>query len=108
MNADRFIIHLLAAVPELAPVAREHIADNDDVLSHVLMGDVTRWVTDASNSTARPRFFAAVEHGLASGSEDVAELLNVSFLENLDVTAGVPALHDQYGPLLAAEWKRRG
>lgn len=107
MNPDQFLILLLAAVPELAPVVREHIADNDGVLPHVLMGDVTRWAIDSAGDEPRRRFFAALEQGLALGSEDVAELLNVSFLEDLDVVAGEPALRALFGPRLAAEWRRR-
>ncbi|MDP1631270.1 MAG: hypothetical protein Q8L66_07605, partial [Caulobacter sp.] len=56
---------------------------------------------------ARGRFFGAVERGLELGREDVAELVSVSFLENLEIDDGEPALRAEFGPRLAAEWARR-
>jgi|GEM_PF-858589 len=107
MNLDQFIASLIVAVPELASAVRQHVVDCDVVLPHVFMGDVTRWATAAPEDAPRTRLFAAFEQALDSGSDDVAELLNVSFLENLDLADGTPRLFAAFGPRLAAEWARR-
>jgi hypothetical protein len=39
-----FIKELLRTVPELQPAYAEHLNDNDTLLPHVFMGDVTRFV----------------------------------------------------------------
>ena len=90
-----FLNVLLERVPELHPIYEEHIADYDEVLPHVLMGDVTRFVIDLhKKSWARGRaeqekktlssILEILEGALKSGNDQLQELVVVSFLENLE------------------------
>lgn len=75
-------------VPDLLPVMQESLDYNDELLSHLVMGDITRWVLaryedDASDDALR-RTLDFIEdafvHGTSGGAQ---ELIHVSFLENL-------------------------
>src|SRR5919205_3077814 len=95
MSTHTFVRNLIARVPELQPLYNEHVADNDELLPHVFMGDVTRFVMtlNANSSGKDDKFSVArqtlmkildfLEEGMAA-SDDVKELISVSFLENLD------------------------
>ena len=91
----RFIDFLISQVSELRPVLDEHLRNNDQLLPHVFMGDLTRFVVDlhaeslqktaeASSSQILRTILRALESGMESGDEGVKELIGVSFLENLD------------------------
>lgn len=97
MNAThRFVEMLVSRVPELKPVFDEHIRDNDELLPHVFMGDVTRFVVDlhadilkggaasTASSDALLRILSTLESAMRSDDEEVRELIAVSFLENLE------------------------
>lgn len=87
MDILTFIEQLLSIVPELKLVYEEHLADNDTLLPHVFMGDVTRFVMTASRNTpgcaALRRLLMHVENGLSAGDDEVRELILASFVENL-------------------------
>ena len=82
-----FVEELLKDVPELSSVYSEHIEDNDILLPHVFLGDVTRFFVDEvqrdAASDAVGRILTLMENALASGSAEVQELIGVSFVENL-------------------------
>ena len=93
---------LIAASPELDAVRREHLADNDELLPHVLFGDVTRWLVEGGPV---PEVLAVLEHHVGAGDAAVQNVIAVSFLENLfgddpDERAVQAAL----GPCLKAEF----
>jgi hypothetical protein len=83
------INRLLERVPELRPAYDEHVRDNGQLLPHVFFGDVTRYVLrqvrDGNTAASHPvgQILGCLEHCMASGSEDVKELVSVSFIENL-------------------------
>jgi hypothetical protein len=91
---------LLTAEPQLARLRAEHIADNDEVLPHLLMSDVTRWLITHGPVGA---VLAVLEDHFARGGPAVRDVLLASFLENLE--ADEPA-HDRIraalGPRLRA------
>jgi hypothetical protein len=81
-----FVARLTSASPELTEVYRQHIADQGELLPHVLMGEVTRLVVaSVSHEQADwlPALLKQLEAGLVSGDGDIAELIGVSFVENL-------------------------
>lgn len=82
-----FVDHLVAKVPELAEAYRLHLADFDVLLPHVFMGEVARFVvthaTSAPEGNPVSRILGCLEQGLQSGDKQVAELIGVSFVENL-------------------------
>ena len=44
LKYEQFIEYVLAKVPQLRAVHSEHLKDNDELLPHVFMGDVTRFL----------------------------------------------------------------
>jgi hypothetical protein len=81
-----FVCRLTSTSRELTEVHRKHIADQGELLPHVLMGEIARLVI-ASASREQPawlpKLLQQLEVGLLSGDSDVAELIGVSFVENL-------------------------
>ena len=82
------IDRLVEACAALKPLFDEHLEDNfGEVLPHLLLGDMTRQLV---GQTAGPGAFRDTEAALrqledefASGTDEVKELIAVSFLENL-------------------------
>jgi hypothetical protein len=103
-----FIEELLRLLPQLKSIYDEHLADNETLLPHVFMGDVTRFVVaEAEKSTSRDvleRLLGHLEEGLKNGPEQVKELVVVSFVENLTgETVVLDALKPLMGPYLKKE-----
>jgi hypothetical protein len=74
--------------PELAGLLDEHPADHKaEIPSHVLMGDVTRWLTRIASYPGRRSevrdILEFLDAEFERGDEGVRELISVSFLENL-------------------------
>jgi hypothetical protein len=91
---------MILAAPELEFVRRQHVVDHHEILPHVLLGDVTRWIV-AHHPQAR--LLAVLEHHLSTGGEEVRNVIAVSFLENLE--KGEPAderVRRALGPQLRA------
>ena len=111
--SQKFMATLLSEVPELAETYQTHVMENDEVLPHVLMGDITRlalqladWGTNHSGRGAATleRLLKLLDDHMAAGPREVRELIAVSFLENLDESdAGYSALAARLGPALARE-----
>ncbi len=110
-----FVYLLLERVPELRTVYEEHIRDNDELLPHVWLGDVSRYIVQQVRSgetgpaTSVERILSALDQWLAFGDEHVKELVSVSFVENLvehdDVLESLKGL---LGPNLENELRRQG
>src|SRR5688572_27913597 len=92
LRPENFFEAFVSFVPEFEPLLREHVSDNAQVLPHVLMGDVTRFVesylcTPAAaplSSAARgvlARVIAVLEVCMRSPDPRLQELVSVSFLE---------------------------
>jgi hypothetical protein len=91
---QEFVADLIRLVPELEPAYREHVVFNEELLLHLFMGDVTRFAIERasgrSNEPVLARLLGYLEERLANGSEEVQELIVVSFVENLQ--GEVPAI----------------
>lgn len=77
---------LRIALPEFAPAIDEHVAHNDEVLPHVLFGDLTRFVLEASrqrNDDLTRRALVFLDISLRDGDHSVQNLVAVSFVENV-------------------------
>ena len=99
---DELVRDLIVAAPELDAVRREHLADNDELLPHLLFGDVTRWVVERGPV---PELLAVLEHHMEAGDEEVQNVIAVSFLENLlGDDPGERAVQAALGPRLKAEF----
>lgn len=105
-----FVERLLSAVPRLTGAYKSHVADNDGLLPHVFMGDVTRYAIAESknpNSSTLAPLLAFLEDELNAGGANTRELIAVSFVENLlGETAALRALRPLMGLSLRNEVKR--
>ena len=89
LTYDTFARHLRTDVPGFDRVYDEHVVDYDEVLPHVLLGDLVRFLSDevqqhGTGSAALSPALALLERGMASPDPRLQELVAVSFLENLD------------------------
>ena len=104
-----FVSHLISISSELTEVYRQHIADQGELMPHVLMGEVTRLViANAGRAQAvwLPKLLQQLESGLSSGNDDIAELVAVSFVENLSgENSAIQALLPAMGSTLRREVK---
>lgn len=107
---DSFPAHL-RAVPGFERVYDEHLADYDEVLPHVLLGEYARFLSREAELCGAVA--ASVEEGMlllehAMGSRDprVRELVAVSFLENLNPgDPSFPVIRSLFGPRLEEQYR---
>ena len=112
------VVHrLVAVVPEFQPVLSRHLKSNrNELLPHVLFGDLTRWVIElyreSTGSRAKAevlsRTIAFLEREFADPSNVPAQnLIAVSFLENLHQAGpDYAAIREVLGPHLKEELQR--
>jgi hypothetical protein len=96
MTCASFIDELASAVPQVEELRAEHVAEYEELLAHVLMGDVSRFTLELYNQsradgpdarTARATLeilFNVIERAAESGSGDVQDVVGASFLENIE------------------------
>jgi hypothetical protein len=85
---ESLIAALVEADPGLGPVLHEHMETHGELLSHVLFGDVTRFILAAvarGDDTSVSQLLDLLDAGLDSGDPDVVELVVASFVENVGV-----------------------
>lgn len=111
--SEALVARLITEVSALKPLYDENLADYDELLPHVLFGDITRFVMDgfaARRGRTREqaeRILAVLEDAAGSENADVLNLISVSFLENLDSAAdGYEQLRSSMGPRLREELAR--
>jgi hypothetical protein len=95
-----FVDWLVARHPGLAPLLEEHLNDYDELLSHVLFGEVTRYAADlARRSEQDPdadaellRLLEDLDQAILPEGEDdpVDNVVWVSFVENASTDADEP------------------
>ena len=86
MTVDALLGELRTDVPELVPVIDEHISTHDQVLPHVLLGDVTRFVVEAhadGTTGVEDRCLRVLDRALREGDEEVVNVVEASFIENV-------------------------
>lgn len=109
---DDFPDQLRIAVPGFAQVYDEHVADHDEVLPHVLLGELVRFLSSevelhGAEAEALKPAMLLLEQGMASKDQRVQELVAVSFLENLDAgEPSFPAIRRLFGPGLEAQYAK--
>lgn len=107
--AQDFVAELVAEHDGLEPLLEEHKEDNGEVLPHVFFGDLTQWVVDQhlsadADPTELVPLLTHLERGMADGTDEVKELIAVSFVENLPYPDEDGAdIVDRLGPALTAE-----
>jgi len=109
---ESFPAQLRAVVPGFDCIYDEHVADYDEVLPHVLLGDLVRFLSNevtvhGSESVALKTAMALLERGIESQDPRLQELVAVSFIENLDAEASsFPAIRSLFGPRLEEQYKQ--
>jgi hypothetical protein len=90
---------LAREIKALDGLRREHLADFEDLLPHLLMSDISRWAehTDSIDSADVDVLLALLDRLYAEGDVNVQNMINVSFIEMLD--EGSP-LFRRFGPNL--------
>ncbi len=118
-RCELWIERLVQAVPRLMPLYTEHRADYDEVLPHVFVGDVARYVAQEfagieSDELRGKQQGDAVEvlrildEALTTGDPDLMELVSVSFLENIEWERPEgQSIRSALGPRLREELSRR-
>lgn len=108
-----FVGALVHQFPVLLPVLQEHLDFYGDFLSHLLMGDITRWVVaeyqlSGPNGAARD-LMDFVEQAFSRADEHQRELITASFLENFP-RLGQPGagIRDLAGPSLKRQLRAIG
>ena len=94
MNVSGFINKLITVAPELEILLHEHVEENGEVLPHIFMADVTRYLVnlvtrvnetnDPSSESKILSLLSCLEESLVVGDERVRNVVEVSFIENLD------------------------
>ncbi|HEV2680099.1 MAG TPA: hypothetical protein VGV14_06345 [Rhodanobacter sp.] len=67
-----------------------HLRDNDELLPHVFLGDVTRYVHDVlkrGDTDVVRRILVVLELAFVSPDQEARDLVAASFLENLEPNA---------------------
>jgi len=113
--AETVVRDLAAAFPSLQPLMDGHIDDYDEVLPHVFLGDVHRYVADTLNgdddasASDVQGIIDFLEDRFRRGEDTVRELISVSFVELLP-RPGERGAHvrTMLGPELSAEARRVG
>jgi hypothetical protein len=84
MNSDNFIHTLLADVPEFEASYQEHIADYDEILPHVLFGDLFDFlVAHQDNPDIVCRIVGFINRAAASSDNYIIGMVRVSFFEHV-------------------------
>ena len=95
-----FVRELVDALPILRSALDSHLYYYDEVLSHVFFGEVSQWAlatcASAPDAPDLTTFLRFLEQGRATGSADIQDLIDQSFLENIcgeeQVAAVLPPL----------------
>lgn len=118
MSTVTFIEELRRRVPEVEPLYREHLRDNDELLPHVMMGDIARFAEElhgrSTSGSARAseilsRVLEVLENGMSQDEAATRELIVASFLENLDRSSpSFAQLKNRLGEALSRALENQG
>lgn len=106
MTTSEFCEGLAQRFPDVADILAEHISDNDELLPHLFLADVTRYVL--ADRRDRNPIVQCLDNAIASEGPEVENLIAVSFVEYLTTrkelnlaTSGLEASR------ICAEWNRQ-
>jgi len=107
---QRFVERLRAQVPGFEAVYEKHLHEYDELLAHVLFGDLVRFLEDeirlrGPTSLALRNAMELLEEGMGSPDEALQNLVTVSFIENLNPHdhETFPVFRNLFGPNLRAQ-----
>lgn len=99
-----------AVAPSFGAVAKEHLEDNGELLPHLLMADLLRYVGASLSSSGESlasqseilAVLAVLDAAAASGNEETENVVAVSFCEGTESESFFPKLQ----PLLGLALRR--
>lgn len=112
LTYNSFPDQLRTTVPGFDRVYDEHIVDHDEVLPHILLADLVRFLSSevelhGAKSKALRQAMPLLERGMNSRDPRVQELVAVSFLENLDPgDPHFPTIRSLFGPKLEEQYRK--
>ncbi len=112
LTFETFPNQLRTAVPGFDRVYDDHVAEYGDVLPHVLLGELVRFLsteagTHGPESAVLKQAMLLLERGMGSPDSRVQELVAVSFLENLDPDdPAFPVLRNLFGVRLERQYRQ--
>ena len=98
--------------PAFSSIRAEHVLDNGELLPHVLVADLLRYVGAYFEPDASPRpatlgevqaVLEVVDRALRSGNSETVNAVAVSFLEHIETELFYASLEPHLGPALRAE-----
>lgn len=107
-----FSEQLRARVPGFDRIYDEHLQQHDELLPHVLLGELVRFLSDeirrhGEHSATLHHAMGLLERGMGSADPRLQELVAVSFLENLDpADPAFRAIRKLFGPRLSEQYDR--
>lgn len=115
--ADMFS-RIVAEVPAFAAVLAEHLADNEELLPHVLMADCGRFVSSHYSGSAETmggvpsedevsRVLSVLNTAMKWGDDDTRNAIAVSFVEYLWMEPHYAAISPLLGSALREEIERQ-
>ena len=105
-QSKAFCEHLGRMFPDLALVLKEHKADNDEILPHLFMADVTRYIL--SDGPNRKPLVSYLDKSLRGEREETQNVIAVSFVEHLESDQELErALRGVTAEALREEWRRQ-
>lgn len=106
MSPDQFCLQLASLSPSVDLLLKEHFKDFDEVLPHVFLGEITRYILNDDED--RTKLVNFIESNFGTTSSAIDELIAVSFVENLpEWTDFQNATRGLYTPKLHDEWNRQ-
>ena len=106
MKASDVCEELVHKVPLLAGLLKEHIEDYDELLPHVFMGEVSRYVV--SYREGRKQIGDFLDECFRDCGDDIQNLIAVSFVENLvSEDEFERALDGASADALRKEWRKQ-
>ncbi len=98
-----FCEKLSSLSPGIAVILQAHVADYDEVLPHVLLGEVTRYLI--ASAVPERSIVEALNVELREGHHKVRELIAVSFVENIENQAELQHLtHNHSAEEIVSLW----
>jgi hypothetical protein len=118
VTPERLFDNVIAAAPDFQAVKDEHLRDNDELLLHVLMADLLRYLGShfihPLAVAARPptaselkAVLQILDAAMVNGDPDVENAIAVSFIEGIESEPFFSGLSSLLGPHLRAELERQ-
>jgi hypothetical protein len=110
VKTEELFDEVASCSPGFAAVMREHIADNDGLLPHLLMADLLLFVgARAAYSECREELvsiFRLLDVAFVSGDVETENAIAVSFIEDIGAELFLINIEPYFGPALKAEYLR--